>query len=192
MTKENNNSGDWNSGNRNSGKLNSGDWNSGNRNSGNWNSGNWNSGNRNSGNWNSGNRNSGYLNTITPKITIFNKTSNKELGEISFPNFFYFSILEWVYDKDMSNKEKEANPSYVTTGGYLKAYNNRTAWRNSWDKAGEDDRRKVLELPNFDNEIFKEISGIDANKELAVDEKVTIRISKKSLEALRDSGIEVV
>ena len=57
------NSGDWNSGNRNSGDWNSGDWNSGNRNSGNCNSGDWNSGNRNSGDCNSGNRNSGDWNS---------------------------------------------------------------------------------------------------------------------------------
>ena len=57
------NSGDWNSGNRNSGNWNSGDWNSGDWNSGDWNSGNWNSGDRNSGYWNSGNWNSGYRNS---------------------------------------------------------------------------------------------------------------------------------
>ena len=67
------NSGDWNSGNMNSGNRNSGDMNSGNmnsgyrnsgdRNSGNMNSGNMNSGYRNSGNMNSGDRNSGNMNS---------------------------------------------------------------------------------------------------------------------------------
>ena len=64
----NQNSGNLNSGHRNSGNLNSGNLNSGHRNSGNLNSGDGNSGyknsgNRNSGDWNSGDGNSGYLNS---------------------------------------------------------------------------------------------------------------------------------
>ena len=66
----------------------------------------------------------------------------------------------------MNNKEKEAYPSYVTIGGYLKCYDNRTAWRNSWNKTTKEDREKCLQLPNWNNEMFKEISGIDVEKEL--------------------------
>ena len=40
------------------------------------------------------------------------------------------------------------------------------AWRVSWDKATDEDRRKVYNIPNWDNKIFKEISGIDVDKEL--------------------------
>jgi len=57
------NSGDGNSGNYNSGYSNSGNYNSGNYNSGNYNSGYRNSGNYNSGNYNSGDSNSGYSNS---------------------------------------------------------------------------------------------------------------------------------
>ena len=34
------------------------------------------------------------------------------------------------------------------------------------DKADEEDKRKCFDLPNWDNEIFKAISGIDVEKEL--------------------------
>ena len=62
------NTGDWNSGNGNTGHRNTGDWNSGNgntghRNTGDWNSGYGNTGNKNTGNWNTGNRNTGDENT---------------------------------------------------------------------------------------------------------------------------------
>lgn len=39
-------------------------------------------------------------------------------------------------------------------------------WRKSWDAAPDSDRRKVYNIPNWNNEIFKDISGIDVDKEL--------------------------
>ncbi len=168
------NSGDLNSGNMNSGNWNSGDMNSGNRNSGNWNSGNWNSGNWNSGNWNSGNWNSGNwnsgdLNTITPDtILVFNKECNKKEWEKAVkPVFMYFDVLnKFIYTCDMTDEEKENNPVYETLGGYLRKMTYKEAWNYSWNNANKENRKLVLKLPNFNNEVFKEITGIDVQKEL--------------------------
>lgn len=66
----------------------------------------------------------------------------------------------------MTEEEKENNPSHETTGGFLRVKNYKDAWRDSWNKAEEDDRRKVYELPNWNNKIFKEITGIDVDLEL--------------------------
>jgi hypothetical protein len=163
------NSGDWNSGNRNSGDLNTGSWNSGNCNSGNRNSGNWNSGGRNSGNWNSGDWNTGYLNTAKPTVRMFNKDTGMTYEEVTeyIPNYFYFDLVEWVAEEDMTKEEKEENSTYEITGGYLKVYGYKEAWRRAWDNATEEDRKKTLELPNWDNEIFKEITGVDVERELS-------------------------
>jgi hypothetical protein len=163
------NSGDRNSGNQNSGYWNSGDRNSGDRNSGNWNSGdqnsgNWNSGYRNSGYWNSGDRNSGYLNTTEPPVRIFNKDTDMSLEDIDFPDFFYFELNEWVSSNNMSEGDKKEHPFWGTTGGYLKSYDYKEAWKRSWDKADEEDRAKLFALPNFDADIFFEISGIDVRQ----------------------------
>jgi hypothetical protein len=149
------NSGDYNSGNWNSGNWNSGDSNSGNSNSGHYNSGNWNSGNSNSGGWNSGDRNSGYLNTNKPTVRMFNKDTGMTFEEIYnyIPNWFYF---------DLTEKE---NIDEITEG-HLKVYDYKEAWRRSWNNASEEDRKKTLKLPNWDNEIFLEITGIDVEKEL--------------------------
>ena len=166
------NTGNWNSGNWNSGDRNSGDWNSGNWNSGGWNSGGWNSGNWNSGNWNSGDRNSGYLNTITPDtILVFNKECSREIWNKAIkPVFMCFDVLnKFIYTCDMTDEEKENNPDYETLGGYLRKMTYKEAWKYSWDNADEEDRKLVLKLPNFDNEIFKEITGIDVCKELEID-----------------------
>ena len=173
----NRNSGDWNSGNRNSGNRNSGDWNSGDWNSGDWNSGDWNSGNRNSGNRNSGNRNSGdwnktcfsngCFNTESPKIFLFNKPSDWTYQDWLNSDARYIlmdcpsNVLSWIWEDDMTDEEKEQHPEYSVTGGFLKHIEKETGRQMWWD--GLSDRKKtiVTNLPNFDKDIFKEITGID-------------------------------
>ena len=179
------NSGDCNSGDWNSGNGNSGDWNSGNGNSGNWNSGDRNSGNGNSGNWNSGDRNSGNgnsgdwnftsfsggcFNTEQPKIYMFNKPSNWTFQNWldSRARYLLNQIddcpLEYVYLSDMTDEEKAAHPEAETTGGYLKertAADNARKWWAGLDAA---DRNEILNLPNFNAETFKKITGIDINQ----------------------------
>ena len=172
------NSGNCNSGNRNSGDCNSGDCNSGNRNSGycnsgNWNSGNCNSGNRNSGdcnsgNWNSGDCNSGYFNSNSPLVRIFTKETELDRGSIIFPNFLYFDLTVWVSHDTATDAEKEEHKTEIETcGGFLKTLEYKEAFRLAWDKADKGEHKKLLELPNWNNEIFKEISGIDAEAEIA-------------------------
>ena len=172
----NRNSGDWNSGNRNSGDWNSGNRNSGNRNSGNRNSGNRNSGNRNSGDCNSGDWNSGdwnktcfsngCFNTESPKIFLFNKPSDWTYQDWLNSDARYIlmdcpsNVLAWVWDDDMTDEEKEQHPEYSVTGGFLKHIEKETGRQMWWD--GLSDRKKdiVMQLPNFDKDIFKEITGI--------------------------------
>ena len=172
------NSGNRNSGNYNSGNYNSGVWNSGYWNSGNWNSGDWNIGNRNSGDrnsgyynsgdWNSGNCNSGFFNTETPPVRIFNKETNVPRNDIDFPSFLYFNLNVWVPHDTATEEEKEAYKTEIETcGGFLKTLSYKEAFRLAWDKADKEEHKKLLKLPNWDNEIFKEISGIDAEAEIA-------------------------
>ena len=172
----NRNSGDCNSGNRNSGNRNSGDCNSGNRNSGDCNSGNRNSGDWNSGDWNSGDCNSGdwnktcfsngCFNTESPKIFLFNKPSDWTYQDWLNSDARYIlmdcpsNVLAWVWDDDMTDEEKEQHPEYLVTGGFLKHIEKETGKQMWWD--GLSDRKKdiVMQLPNFDKDIFKEITGI--------------------------------
>ena len=162
------NSGDGNSGNRNSGNENSGNRNSGNENSGDWNSGDWNSGNRNSGNgnsgdWNSGDGNSGFFNIDTPTVVrVFGRDCERDAwNRVEKPNFLRFSLTEWITSESMTDDEKTRYPWHAVTGGYLRRYAYKEAFRRSWDRADTTDRMKIKDLPNFDAEIFYEISGID-------------------------------
>ena len=64
----------------------------------------------------------------------------------------------------MTDEEKKADPQFFVKGGYLKTYTWEEAWANYWRDSDEEERQKVLNLPNFDAAIFKEITGIDTGK----------------------------
>jgi len=157
------NSGNWNSGDRNSGNRNSGNRNSGNRNSGNRNSGYLNSGDRNSGDWNSGNRNSGYLNSKTPAdCLIFNKKAKfSDWDKADKPDFFWFDLTVWVsHDTATESERTEYAKEIETCGGFLKTLGYKEAFKLSYANASQEDRDKVKNLPNWDADVFFEISGI--------------------------------
>jgi hypothetical protein len=167
----NRNSGDYNSGNRNSGNRNSGDYNSGDWNSGDWNSGDYNSGNRNSGDWNSGDWNktcfsNGCFNTESPKIYLFNKPSNWNYSDWLNSDARYIlmncpsNVLSWIWEDDMTDEEKEQHPEYSVTGGFLKHIEEETGRQMWWDGLSDVQKDSVMQLPNFDKDIFKEITGI--------------------------------
>ena len=156
------NTGDWNSGDRNTGDCNTGDCNTGDRNSGDCNTGDWNSGNCNTGDWNSGYRNNGFFNTKTPEtILVFNKPCSREKWEEARkPSFLFFGITRWINDEDMTEEEKANNQSYKTTGGYLKQMVYKEAFQESFKSATKEDIQLLKALPNFDADVFFEISGI--------------------------------
>ena len=165
-----------NSGNRNSGDWNSGDWNSGDWNSGDWNSGNRNSGNRNSGDWNSGDWNkcsfsNGCFNTVEPKIYLFNKPSDWTYRDWLNSDARYLlnqipgDVLEYVWFEDMTDEEKAAHPEAKITGGYLKQLDNSECGSIWWRGLNDYEKSIIKAIPNFDKEIFKEITGVDVDME---------------------------
>ena len=170
------NSGDWNSGNRNSGNRNSGDWNSGdcnsgdcnsgNRNSGDCNSGNRNSGNHNSGDWNKSSFNNGCFNTIESTIMMFNKPSdityrdwvNSDARRLL--NQIPKDVAEWIWSDNMTDEEKAAHPEHETTGGYLKVLDESECSQIWWNRLDNSQKEIIKSIPNFNESIFEEITGI--------------------------------
>ena len=167
------NSGDYNSGNCNSGDWNSGDWNSGYKNSGDYNSGHYNSGHYNSGDYNSGNCNSGdwnsgYFNSDEPNVRMFNKDTNLKREEVHIPDWCCFDLTVWVSHDTATKEEKEEHKKEIETcGGFLKTLEYKEAWRLAWNRASKEEHEQLLKLPNWNNEVFKEITGIDAEAEIA-------------------------
>lgn len=83
----------------------------------------------------------------------------------------------------MTEKEKKDNPSHTTTQGYLKVYTYKEAWANAWANATEDDKKLLYALPNFDADVFKQISGIDVNAEEK--KTVTLELTDEQLEQIK-------
>ena len=151
------NSGNRNSGNLNSGHLNSGDMNSGDRNSG----------NRNSGDYNSGDWNSGFFNSDEPCVRMFNKMTTYKRKDIKIPSWCYFDLTVWVSHDTATEEEKTEHKAEIEIcGGFLKKINYKDAWRIAWNKASIEERKELFDLPNWDNQVFKEITGIDAENEI--------------------------
>jgi hypothetical protein len=189
----NRNTGYCNTGNCNTGDYNTGNCNTGNYNTGNCNTGNYNTGNRNTGDYNTGDRNTGNyntgdLNTNNPTVRLFNKDSgikfhSEEYRKIRSTISKYQKLLcTWVYTKDMSDKEKENNPTYKTTGGYLKV--NKTKYNGK--PVTKEDREFLESLPNFCPKILEECTGIvfDKKRTIKLDDK-EIEISEESYEAFK-------
>ena len=146
-----------NSGYKNCGSYNSGDRNSGYRNSG----------DRNSGSWNSGSWNSGFFNSDEPNIRMFNKDTNLKRGDINIPSWCYFSLTVWVSHDTATEEEKEKYKREIETfGGYLKTLEYKEAWKLAWSKASKEEHKQLLKLPNWNNKVFIEITGIDAELEI--------------------------
>ena len=122
----------------------------------------------NSGDMNSGDRNPGFLCTCTPPYVVFDRPTETNMLIYKWPLFFFFDLYVFVEEGEMSKSEKDGNPSYKTTGGYLKTLDYKEAWRMSWSKADIEDKKKVLDIPNWNNQKFLEITGINVERELVI------------------------
>ena len=60
----------------------------------------------------------------------------------------------------MTEEEKNAHPEHEITGGYLKTVDFKTACIMMWNNLSDDEKQSVKEIPNFNAEVFKEITGI--------------------------------
>jgi hypothetical protein len=140
------------------------DTNIGEGNSGDHNTGNGNTGDYNTGDYNTGNCNTGFFNTDEPTLRLFNKDTGLKRHEIDIP---YVNLLttEWVEEKDMTSYQKISDPDYRIKGGTLITRTYKEAWAKAWSEMNQETKDRFLNLPNFDPEIFLEITGIDVRKE---------------------------
>lgn len=162
------NAGNYNSGNSNSGVCNSGKCNTGNYNTGNFNTGSYNTGGCNTGDWNFADRSTGCFCTEVQHIKMFDKETNWTIGDwyrskgnrtmLSCPQEKGF--VKWILEGQMSDEEKEDNPTYKTTGGYLKVSENCKERQKWWDNLEQSEKQAVYELPNFDAKKFYICTGI--------------------------------
>jgi len=78
------------------------------------------------------------------------------------------SPVVWIDKKKMSREEKKKHPEYLTAGGYTKKLSDEERLEKNvqnWKKLSEKQKSIILSIPNFDKEIFKEITGIDVDND---------------------------
>lgn len=119
----------------------------------------------NTGDWNT----AGCFNIANQKIYLFDKPS-----EWTYTDWLYSEArdlmllmptdgLEWIHTADMTAEDRAEHPEAETTGGVLRRAD-KSGKREKWWKLLDDRQRKVImSIPNFDKEIFKEITGIDVD-----------------------------
>ena len=88
---------------------------------------------------------------------MFNKPTNLKRNEINIP-YFDLRLTEWI---NYSQAEKDADHNKALIGGYLKTYSYKEAWANWDEKATDSQRNEIKALPNYDADVFMEITGLD-------------------------------
>lgn len=129
-----------------------------------------NSGNRNSGDWNKTSFSNGCFNTELPKIFLFNKLSDWTYQDWLdsdarwILNGIPSNVLSWIWSEDMTDEEKAEHPEHQVTGGFLKQIEKETGRQMWWDALSDKEKEIILNIPNFDRAIFKEITGIEVEQ----------------------------
>ena len=105
--------------------------------------------------------------TEEPTIMMFNKptdwTYRRWLNSDAryLLNCIKKGVVEWIDEADMTDEEKAANQSYKTTGGYLKKLDKSEYVQIMWNGLSKKEKDTIMRIPNFDADIFKEITGIE-------------------------------
>ena len=122
------------------------------------------------GDWNKSSFNTGCFNIEEQKITLFNKPSDITYNDWLRSDARYLlnqipkDVVEWVYEEDMTDEEKAANPTYETTGGYLKVLNESECGQLWWGSLSDFQKNYIKSIPNFDAEIFEQCTGIKVDE----------------------------
>lgn len=176
------NTGNWNVGDKNSGDSNVGDSNQGCRNTGSHNKGSFNAGDFNAGHSNTGSYNTGDNNTGTGNVGHsntgrYNKGSyntgdynhgSYNAGSFNIGGFHvgWFNTEEeplYLFNKPVPSrltaKELDVLRDFAR-GVAMSSDTDRQRWWEEWCTVS----REMVMLPNFDPEIFKKCTGIDARK----------------------------
>ena len=127
-----------------------------NGNTGLFNSGYQNSGDRNSGDWNSCNGSNGvFCNQEDKDIRIFNKPSGMSLQEFRGSKYYNALISEpleltYWYEKNEKLKCRKYKDAYAI-------------W---WSKLTAENKKIIQQIPNFDPDVFLDITGIDVREDI--------------------------
>ena len=90
----------------------------------------------------------------------------EEWRKSNFSNLFYdYCLTTWVCESEMTEQEKIDHPKFYVQGGFLKVFTPEVAWLNWFKNKSKEDIELIKQIPNFDNDKFKYITGIDLTKD---------------------------
>ena len=166
----NRSTGNYSTGNRSTGSGSTGDCSTGNRSTGDCSTGDGSTGNGSTGygstgDWSISNGSTGHFSTIDGQPSFFDKPFNGTWVE-ALELIPYVGLklgTYWVASSEMTEQQKADHPTHEKTGGVLLKYNHtyHQAWEIAWSEMDQATKDRFLNLPNFDAEKFKQITGID-------------------------------
>jgi hypothetical protein len=136
-------------------------------NTGDMNTGDMNTGDMNTGIFNTCNWSTGLFNTVEKTVPIFNKDSGLTWSKIINQDWYRaiekneFKLTEWIW---YTEEEMKDSPIRQCIQGYLKSYTFEEACLNWWNGMSNKGKKLIKGMPNFDAEIFKEITGIEVQE----------------------------
>ena len=93
---------------------------------------------------------------------------NSHIKQINLLNeaLYLLNSDESIFEHDWktnsyTEEEIEADQKKALIGGHLKTYTYKEAWANWWNKLTDKNKAIIQQIPNFDKEIFKDITGIE-------------------------------
>lgn len=101
-------------------------------------------------------------------LRVFNKDVSEEryqeVRKLLNDNEVKISLTHWVEAEDMTKEDKENYSNWKSLDGCLKVFGYQEAWETFWSEATQTQKNSILDLPEFDKDIFKEITGIEVDK----------------------------
>ena len=179
------------------GHFSTGDRSTGHCSTGDRSTGNFSTGYRSTGEFSISKRSTGHFSTTDGQPSFFDKPFNGTWDDAAalIPYIKLKLGTYWVPSSEMTEQQKADHPTHETTGGVLLKYNHtyHQAWAIAWSEMDQATRDRFLNLPNFDSEKFKQITGIDTTsvqvtRNVTVIDGKTYRLDKLTA----DQGITVI
>ena len=180
--------GDYSTGHRSTGDFSTGYCSTGDYSTGHRSTGDFSTGDFSTGYCSTGDFSTGHFSTTDGKPSFFDKPFNGTWDEAA--NLIPYVELKlgtyWVDSSEMTDQQKADHPSHGTTGGVLLTYDHtyQEAWAIAWAEMDQETKDRFLNLPNFDAEKFKLITGIDTTPV-----PVQTNASKSPLDTMSDGEI---
>lgn len=95
------------------------------------------------------------------------------------------ALTKWIEEKNITAEDKKNYSTYKELGGCLKVFSYEEAWSTWWSEATQKQKNAILDIPQFNAEIFKEITGIDVEKQDSVAMEAIKELEKRGYKIVK-------